>query len=272
MPKFTTSDGLKLHYSDQGAGLPILCLAGLTRTGADFQYVLPHLAGVRMITMDYRGRGQSDWDPNWQNYAVPIEIRDVMELLDHLSLGSVAVLGTSRGGLVGMGLAAAANERLLGIALNDIGLEIDAAALATIVAFLGVNPMARTYEQAAVALPHVLQGFKNVPSERWLTEARTHFKQTDTGLAITYDPKLRDAVEGGGPVPDLWPFFDALAGKPVCLIRGAGSELLRAETAQKMQNRRPDMIFAQVPDRGHVPFLDEPEALGALQAWIEALQ
>ena len=105
MPHFTTSDGLGLHFTDDGAGLPLLCLAGLTRTGQDFQYVRPHLPPCRVITLDYRGRGQSDWDADWQNYALPIEVRDVMELMDHLSLGSVAILGTSRGGLNAMGLA-----------------------------------------------------------------------------------------------------------------------------------------------------------------------
>ncbi len=272
MPKFSTSDGLSLYYTDQGDGLPILCLAGLTRTGADFQYVIPHLPNARIITMDYRGRGQSDWDPQWARYSVPVETRDVMELLDHLSISATAVLGTSRGGLVAMGMAAATPDRLLGAALNDIGFEINTAALSTIVAYLGINPLAKTHEEAAAALAHVLQGFDNVTPERWLNEARTHFKQTDTGLSITYDPKLRDAVAAGGSVPDLWPLLNGFAHKPLCLIRGAGSDLLTAATARKMQERRPDMIYAEVPDRGHVPFLDEPEALAALNSWIKAMQ
>lgn len=271
MSTFQTSDGLSLYFEDSGAGLPLLCLPGLTRTTEDFQYVTPHLPPCRLIKMDYRGRGHSDWDQTWQNYALPIEIRDVMELMDHLSLASVAILGTSRGGLNAMGLAAAAPERIVGAALNDVGPELSADGLATIMAYLGKRPAARTVEEAAAALPLVLAGFSHVPAERWLQEARTHFRQTEGGLDITYDPRLRDAVEAGGEVPDLWPLFDALAGKPLALIRGAGSTLLSAETAQKMQARRPDMIYAEVPDRGHVPFLDEPEALAALRAWMETL-
>lgn len=272
MATFTTSDGLNLFFSDEGTGLPLLCLAGLTRTSVDFQYVTPHLPPCRLIKMDYRGRGQSDFDPNWQNYTLPIEIRDVMELMDHLSLNAVAILGTSRGGLNAMGLAATAPDRLLGAALNDVGPELDPAGLSGIMTYLGRKPAALTHAQAAMALPFVLQGFNGVPPERWMQEARTHFIETDAGLDITYDPHLRDAVEAGGEVPDLWPFFDALAGKPTCLIRGAGSDLLSAETAQKMQAKRPDMIVANVPNRGHVPFLDEPEALAALHAWMEQMQ
>lgn len=271
MATFVTSDGLTLFFSDTGAGLPLLCLPGLTRTTQDFQYVTPHLPPCRLIKLDYRGRGQSDFDPAWQNYTLPVEIRDVLELIDHLSLNAVAILGTSRGGLNAMGLAAAAPDRLLGAALNDVGPELDPAGLAGIMTYLGRKPAAHTHAEAAMALPFVLKGFADVPPERWLQEARTHFTQTAEGLDITYDPRLRNAVEAGGDIPDLWPFFDALAGKPLCLIRGAGSDLLSAATAQKMQDRRPDMVFADVPNRGHVPFLDEPEAVAALHRWMENL-
>ena len=121
MPKFTTSDNLNLYYTDEGNGLPILCLAGLSRNGSDFDYVAPHLTDHRLIRLDYRGRGQSDWDANWNNYILPIECRDVIELLDHLKLDAAAIIGTSRGGLNAMGIAAMAPDRLLGVALNDIG-------------------------------------------------------------------------------------------------------------------------------------------------------
>ncbi|MEM8656035.1 MAG: alpha/beta hydrolase [Pseudomonadota bacterium] len=271
MSTFLTSDGLRLYFEDDGAGLPLLCLPGLTRTTQDFQYVTPHLPPCRLIKMDYRGRGRSQWDETWQNYSLPIEIRDVMELMDHLSLSAVAILGTSRGGLNAMGLAAAAPGRLLGVALNDVGPKLEEEGLSGITAYLGRRPAARSFEEAAAALPRVLQGFEGVPAARWMQEARTHFVDTGEGLDITYDPHLRDAVEAGGAVPDLWPFFDALAGKPLALIRGAGSDLLSADTAQTMRSRRPDMIYAEVPGRGHVPFLDEPEALAAIRAWMEKL-
>jgi len=274
MPHFTTSDGLKLYYEDAGEGLPILCLAGLTRTSRDFDYAAPHLSGVRLIRMDYRGRGQSDWDDSWSNYALPIEGRDAMELLAHLGLSQAAILGTSRGGLNAMGIASVAPDALLGVALNDIGPEIDAEGLAFIMTYLGRNPAARTHEEAAAALNHLMCGFPGVPLERWAQEVRTHYTDAGGGLQITYDPKLRDAAEaaGGTEMPDLWPFFDALPPRPLALIWGENSDLLKEPTVHEMQRRRPDMITARVPDRGHIPFLDEPESLVALRAWIEAMQ
>jgi len=125
MPNFTTSDGLSLHYTDEGEGLPLLCLAGLTRTGRDFDFVAPHLKGVRLIRLDYRGRGQSDWAEDWATYSIPVEGRDAVELLDHLGIEKAAVLGTSRGGIIAMVLAAVIKDRLLGVAMNDIGPAIE---------------------------------------------------------------------------------------------------------------------------------------------------
>jgi len=272
MPHVTSSDGLNLWYEDEGTGLPVLCLSGLTRTTRDFDYVAPHLADCRMIRMDYRGRGKSDWAKDYHDYALPVEIRDALELMDHLGVARFAILGTSRGGLNAMGMAVAAPDRLMGLCFNDIGPELDPKGLTTIMGYLGRRPSAKTHEDAASALEKVLAGFEGVPRERWLEEARKHFVARGDGLDITYDPDLRRAVEEAGHAPDLWPFFDALAGKPVCLIRGAGSDLMSAETADRMQARRPDMIRADVPGRGHVPYLDEPEAIAALREWIGRLQ
>jgi pimeloyl-ACP methyl ester carboxylesterase len=229
---------------------------------------------VRLIALDYRGRGQSEWDPNWQNYSLAVECRDVLELLDHLGLEKVAILGTSRGGLNAMGLAMGAKERLLGVALNDIGPVIDPAGLTFIMGYLGKNPGARTHVDAARAMERSMTGFRDVPFTRWMEEAVKHFRQSGGGLMITYDPNLRRAVEAQGAqaAPDLWPFFDALEGLPLAALRGENSDLLSEETFAEMKRRRPDMIAATVVGRGHIPFLDEPESVAALQTWLDRLQ
>ena len=274
MPHFTTSDGLKLHYEDEGTGLPLLCLAGLTRDGRDFDYVLPHLTGCRVIRLDYRGRGKSDFAADPMTYNIPREGLDVVELLDHLGLDKVAVLGTSRGGLVAMMLAATVPDRLIGVAMNDIGPVIDPGGLAFIMGYLGKQPPWKTYEEAVAARRGNMPGFADVPDSRWRAEVEKFYDLTDDGLRITYDPKLRDAVEAAGaqPAPDLWPLYDALAGKPLAVIQGENSDLLSSETLAEMTKRRPDAHVAVVPGRGHVPFLDEPEALAALGAWLDEMR
>lgn len=273
MPKFTTHDGLSLFYTDEGEGLPLLCLSGLTRDHRDFDYVAPHLDGVRLIRLDYRGRGQSDWG-DYKSYTIPVEGMDALALLDHLGVGQAAVLGTSRGGLIAMGLAATVKDRLLGVALNDIGPEIAPEGLQVIEGYLGRNPKWKTVEEAVAKRGGVMKGFANVPESRWREEVDHLYRVTEDGLKIPYDPKLREAVleAGAQPIPDLWPLFDAFAGLPLCTIRGANSDLLSPETFAEMKRRRPDMIAAEVPDRGHIPFLDEPEALDALQRWLKMLK
>lgn len=272
MQHFTADDGARIAYRDSGRGQPLLCLAGLTRNASDFDYLAPHLSGVRMICMDYRGRGASDWT-GADSYTVPREGADALELLDHLGLDGVPILGTSRGGLVGMFMGATAPERVTGLCLNDVGPVIGRAGLERIFEYVGRNPKAHSYDELAAALPRLMKGFENVPEGRWADEVRHHHVETAEGLKINYDPALRDAFlatfEAGDP--DLWPLFDALAEKPLALIRGANSDLLTPEIAAEMRRRRPDMIFAEVPDRAHIPFLDEPEALKAIRAFLEAV-
>ena len=119
----------------------------------------------------------------------------------------------------------------------------------------------------------LITGFDNVPESRWAEEVRKHYVETPKGLTINYDPALRQAVLAAGeaPLPDLWPMFDALEGLPLALIRGANSNLLSLATAEEMARRRPDMLRVDIADRGHVPFLDEPEAVTILHEWIGQL-
>lgn len=269
MPSFQTPDGLKLFYEDAGQGIPVIALAGLTRNGTDFDHVAPHLP-CRLIRMDYRGRGRSDWADH-STYTIPQEAQDVIALMDHLGLQKAAILGTSRGGLIAMLLAATAKDRLMGVALNDVGPVIDTRGLDVIKSYIGRNPAQKTYAEAAAFRDRTWVDFKGVPMDRWLAEVQQHYEETPDGLVIRYDPKLRDAVLEAGtqPAPDLWPLYDALEGLPLALIRGENSNLLSEETADEMTRRRPDISRADVPDRGHVPFLDEPEALVALYEWLE---
>ena len=275
MPDFRAADGTRLHYLDQGEGLPLIALPGLSRTSRDFDFLAPHFLHIRLIRPDYRGRGSSDW-PGPESYTIPQESADVLALMDHLGLDRAALLGTSRGGLIALALAGMAKERLTGVAFNDIGPVIEAEGLAAIEGYLGRVPPQATLEEVAGARAEAMTEFRDVPRARWLEEADRLFAEEEGGLALRYDPRLREAVFGDGaagpqPAPDLWPLFDQLAGKPLCLIRGEASNILSRATADEMARRRPDLIRAEVPGRGHVPFLDEPEALMALRAWLELL-
>lgn len=268
---FLAEDGARLAYRDQGKGLPLLCLPGLTRSMADFDYLVPHLPPLRLIRMDYRGRGASDWT-GASTYTVEQEGRDALRLLDHLGVERAAILGTSRGGLIGMVLGAVARHRVMGLILNDVGPEIAREGLHRIFDYVGRNPAGKTHQGFAELLSRS-PGFAGVPMSRWLEEARKHAIETPEGLRIPYDPALRDSFIAAfdGPPVDLWPLFDALQGLPLALIRGANSDLLTLGTVAEMRARRPDMGFAEVPDRAHIPFLDEPEAVALIRSFLAGL-
>ena len=120
MPTFKAPDGATLYYQDHGEGPVILALSGLTRNSTDFDYAAPHLGGTRLIRMDYRGRGKSEWT-GAASYTIRNKAQDAIALLDHLEMDKAAILGTSRGGLIAMILAATAKHRLSGVCLVDIG-------------------------------------------------------------------------------------------------------------------------------------------------------
>lgn len=270
-------DGLKLHFDDRGSGPAVLCLPGLTRNMADFDPVLPLFEGrARVIRLDFRGRGGSDWAEDFTTYTIPQEANDVIALLDHLDLPRVAILGTSRGGLVAMWLAALARDRLNGVFFNDIGPVVEPAGLTAIMGYLGKRPSYRDFEAAAADMPAQHPGFTGVTDEQWARYVRRLWIETEDGLDICYDPKLRDAVadafDPSKEPPDLWPLFDALEGAPLGLAWGKASNILSAATVAEMSKRRADMHLAELPDRGHVPFLDEPASKAALSDWLDRLR
>ena len=273
MHRFKAGDGTFLAYRDTGRGLPLLALAGLPRDGRDFDYLARHLPeDVRLIRLDSRGRGGSGWaDP--ATYTVAQEAGDAVALLDHLGIDRAAILGSSRGGLLGLVIAATQPSRVLGLCLNDVGPVVERDGLQRIGTYIGIEPAVADLDEVADRMPAAMPGFHGVPPMRWAEEAIRHYVQLDGRLGLPYDPALRLAFETAmaAPLPELWTLFDACQGLPLALIRGEASDVLARATAQEMRRRRPDMIFAEIPDRGHIPFLDEPEALRAIEDWLAAV-
>ncbi len=277
MSHFTTTDGLSLYFSDTGtaSGQPLVCLAGLTRDSRDFRYFIPHAQRYRLITLDARGRGQSDYDDTCENYNVLREAQDVLELMDHLGLEHSAILGTSRGGLLAMMLAASAKSRLSAVILNDVGPVIPAGGIERIMHYVGRRPAAKTHDKAAETLASLMAAaFPDVPVQRWREEVEAFYDASPDGLQLRYDPRLRDALIAQAetaPAPDLWPLFLALEGLPCGIIRGANSDVLSHETYLEMQSHLPGLQAVELADRGHVPFLDEPAALALIHSVLEQI-
>jgi pimeloyl-ACP methyl ester carboxylesterase len=277
----TSQDGLKLHVGAYGSrpatALPVVCLPGLARTGADFDALATTLAGDRnqpryVVAMDYRGRGRSDYDSNPLNYNFATELADVLAVLTALDLGPAVFVGTSRGGILAMLLASVRPTAIAGVVLNDIGPVIDVQGLARIKSYVGNMPEPKSLRDGAEILRRLFASqFPKLTEDDWIAFSRRAFKQQDGRLLPTYDVRLAKTLEGidlERPLQPLWTEFDSLARVPVMVIRGANSDLLSPATVAAMQARRPDLEVIEVPDQGHAPLLVEPEIIGHIGAFI----
>lgn len=273
MTPFTTHDGLTLDYRVEGKGKPLLCLPGLTRDLFDFDELSAAMrAEARVIRLTMRGRGASDRAKDYKSYNIVQEARDIIEFMDFLGLKKATVIGTSRGGLNAMVLAATAPERLAGVLLNDIGPELNPAGIGAIMERIGKPPEAQNLAALAAMLKAEMgAAFPDLTMAKWEELACRWFRVSPTGVALNYDPKLGTAMheQAKGDAPDLWGLFDLMAGVPLALLRGENSDLLSVETARNMQARRPDMLYAEVPDRGHIPLLNEAASLETIRALLE---
>jgi pimeloyl-ACP methyl ester carboxylesterase len=270
-------DGLRLHARCYGArsapALPVVCLPGLARTEADFETLAGALAGDarrprRVIALDYRGRGQSEYDKDPANYNFQVELADVLAVIAALDAARAIFVGTSRGGILAILLAAVRSTAIAGCVLNDIGPVIEPKGLIRIKGYIGKLPQPRSFEEAAEILRRLFSAqFPKLGPEAWLASAHRTFRHHNGALAPTYDAKLAKTLEGvefDKPFPPLWAQFDALAHAPLMVIRGANSDILSAETVEAMRARRPALEAIEVPDQGHAPLLVEPDIIARI--------
>jgi pimeloyl-ACP methyl ester carboxylesterase len=265
----TVQDGLRLHLRDYGSpattAFPLICLPGLTRTSADFHQLASALAcdptrPRRVLALDCRGRGLSDYDRNPRGYVLEVELADLLSVLAALEIEKAVVIGTSRGGLLAMLLAAQRPNAIAGVVFNDIGPVIEAAGLVRIKKQIETLPLPRSFEEGADILRRLNAAqFPKFTPDDWVRISRLTFRKSGRHFVTCYDPKLASTLEGVDlrPLPAFWPQFDALAHVPLMVIRGANSDILSSSTIEAMRARRPDLTVIEVPDQGHAPLLDD---------------
>jgi pimeloyl-ACP methyl ester carboxylesterase len=293
MPKHTTAeiaesrfitapDGLSLHVrcyrpASHGPHLPVLCLPGLTRNEADFEPLALHLATDAahprpVFALDARGRGRSAHDKDWQNYNPAVELADVIAAMTALDLHRAVFLGTSRGGILTMLLAAVQPALIAGAILNDIGPVIEPDGLTRIKSYAGRIPRPQDMADAAITLRRLFGAqFPNLDDAGWRAWAERAWQEGNDGLVARYDQRLAETLKDitpDQPIPDLWAQFDALPQVPVMVVRGALSDILSADTVDAMRRRRPDLETIEVGDQGHAPLLAEPAIMGRISEFL----
>jgi pimeloyl-ACP methyl ester carboxylesterase len=268
-------DGLRLHYRDYAGSAdkpPMLCLPGLTRNVRDFaDFAELHSPRFRVIALDFRGRGGSAYDPLPARYNPLTYAGDVIELLDQLGIPRAIFVGTSLGGLVTMTVAAIAPQRIAAAILNDVGPELSQEGLDRIRSYVGTDARFKSWDEAARALAENHANFPAYKHADWVRMARRTAREENGEIRFDYDMAIAQPFNTAGPAPqiDMWPLFVALAQKPLLVIRGERSDLLSASAAEKMARAAPNVKLALVPGIGHAPMLDEPEAVAAIDAFLE---
>jgi len=288
---YQSRDGLRLYYRTYGnGGNCLLCLPGLTRNCKDFNKLAEHLSGQwRVITPDLRGRGQSEWDTKPRHYNLGTYVRDAWSLLDELGIERIAVSGTSLGGLMAMIMADQQPDRLRAIVLNDIGPEIPRAGLGRILQYAGLTPAADSWQAAAeeARRTHELS-YPDMPESFWLEYVRLYYRENAEGRPEPdMDPAIGDVLRHpslirvlfqwlhrhglvrkfGGIKIDPWESFRAVT-MPCLLLHGALSDVLTGDIVERMRKVKHDLEVVTLPDRGHVPLLDEPLARSAIDAFL----
>jgi pimeloyl-ACP methyl ester carboxylesterase len=280
---FSASDGLRLHarcYEPQtrAGAMPVVCLPGLARTADDFKALAAALASDaaqprRVIALDYRGRGLSAYDRDPANYAFNVELADILAVTTALETMPAIYVGTSRGGILAMLLAAARPAAIAGVVLNDIGPVIEPKGLMRIKGYVGKLPQPASFKDAAEILRRLFDAqFPNLTGADWLANAHRTFREDHGRLVTTYDPRLAATLDGAAlekPLPALWKEFDALAGVPVMVIRGGLSDILSVATVEAMRARRAVLETLDIPDQGHAPLLTELNTIGRIAAFVQ---
>ena len=274
---WTSEDGLRLHYRDYPGPAdkaPLICLPGLTRNARDYEELAAKLAGKRrVLCVDFRGRGDSDYAKNPASYVPPVYAGDLAALLDQAGLERFVALGTSLGGLVTMLFAAAHPDRIAGAILVDVGPEVSAEGISRIRGYVGQGRSFETWMHAARALQE-LQGdaYPDFVTGDWLRLAKRTMTLGSNGrIVFDYDMKIAEpfANADNAVPPDLWPCWKALAGRPLLVLRGEQSDILTPETAARMLREAPGAELVTVPRVGHAPTLDEPEAVAGIERLLE---
>ncbi len=277
-----SEDGLKLFarsYGDETEERPaVVCLPGLARNSADFHNLAAALTNPddeprHVLAVDYRGRGRSDHDGDPDHYSVPVEVADLKVILAAAGISRAVFVGTSRGGILTMALAASDPGIVAGAVLNDIGPVVERAGLLRIKGYVGKLSTPRDLNEAAGTLEALFGAqFPNLSDRDWQSWAAATWSETGGRLRLSYDPALARTLDPVGPdsdIPDLWHLFDGLKRVPVLLVRGANSDLLSPETADRMREVHPDLDLVTVPDQGHTPLLHTPDVLSAIRGFLD---
>jgi pimeloyl-ACP methyl ester carboxylesterase len=260
-----------LEWGDPANPRVLVCVHGLGRCNRDFDTLAQALAGdYRVVCPDVVGRGESDWLKNPMEYGIPTYVNDMVTLLARLNVESVDWVGTSMGGLIGMGLAGFPGAPIRKLVLNDVGTIVTAESLKRIATYFGKAPPLPSFEAAEMLIRAVSATFGPHSDAEWrtLTEHVVR-QQPDGSWRLHYDPAIAIPVAAtlSDADVDLWKLYEGITAQTL-LLRGAESDLLRHDTALEMTQRGPKAKLVEFAGVGHAPTLMHEDQVGVVKEFL----
>ncbi|MFT6694514.1 MAG: pimeloyl-ACP methyl ester carboxylesterase [Neolewinella sp.] len=281
---YTSADGLRLYARDytpeqnRGTTAPtILCMHGLTRNSADFEDICKVLADrYRLIVVDQRGRGLSDYDPDVANYNPLVYVQDMFRLLEVLDVSKVVLMGTSMGGIMAMMMATMKPSVIQGLIINDIGPEVGVLGLDRLKKYVGkATPIANWHDAAKQSAEVNAIAFPAASEEDWLRFAKRTYLENKNGVPVlAYDPKIAEPLndeDNNTAAPNLWSVYDQICDKPMLLIRGELSDILEPGCVEVMRQKNTKLEVSEIPGVGHAPMLSEPAAQISIESFLSGV-
>lgn len=286
---FQSKDGLRLYARDYPCDdtaltptskLPVICIHGLTRNASDFDELAPWIAqqGRRVIAVDVRGRGRSQYARKASHYHPMVYAADIISLAQTLGICRAVFIGTSMGGLITMTLALRKSNLIAASILNDVGPVLSQKGLNRIASYAGEGSDCANWEQAREYIREINQSaFPNNSEQEWDKWAHRAFAQNALGkLELQYDPLIATPLKTGKLKASSWiakwAFRRLTKKRPCLLVRGTISDLLEQEQASYMLRVAPHLQYVEVPGIGHAPMLTEPEAKLAIQKFLSQVE
>ncbi|PLW69156.1 alpha/beta fold hydrolase [Pseudohalioglobus lutimaris] len=280
---YLSGDGLRLYARDypcrdEANANPqtVLCMHGLTRNSADFAHLADHLSErYRVVAVDNRGRGLSEYDAHVANYTPATYVQDMFTLLADLNIDQVILCGTSMGGLMSFIMAAMQPARVRGMIINDIGPEVDQTGLDRIKNYVGKSRPVSSWPEAIVQAKEINAiAFPDFSDAEWEDFTRGIYRDEGGVPVLAYDPAISQPMEdeeSAAVPPDLWPVFEACSSIPMLVIRGENSDILALDCVKTMSEKHSGLRYFEVPGRGHAPTLNEAAARVAIDDFLKSL-
>jgi pimeloyl-ACP methyl ester carboxylesterase len=286
--KYLTDDNLNIYYRTYGKYNPskptILCLPGLTRNSKSFHHYAVHCLetfNAYIISPDMRGRGQSDYDKNYDNYNLMRETQDILHIIMHEKLTDIIIFGTSRGGMQACMLAPILQNKLKSVILNDIGVKIPMPVMDSLKQLF--NHTTNKIGDYSAALKAFYDNDKNMTNHlsaaqeydiinaTYKLENNIYYLDYDyQGMKIAYEKSVDHLKQINSEICDLKALFTSLAYIPVLLLHGENSKLLTPDIIKETQEVLYFMHYKTIANRGHCPYLNEPEVIKLCDNFLQS--